>query len=532
MAVEVRLPKFSEEMTEATISRWLKQVGDSVDKGEAIVEVETEKVIVEVEAPRAGVIVQIAAQEQEVVPVDGLLCTVGQAREMASGQAREMNRGQARETASGQDAEEVESQASVAGAGESTPAQAAMPLDDSAPGKDPATPVAMEAASGSNVVAMVPREQPQAALTPASVERPAEAAPEQTAGGGARSSGAVHVSPLARRVAEELGIDLTSVSGSGIGGKIVMADLQPYLDRQAATGHATPEGRPASLAAVPSKSAAIPGNSAPELKTGILPPAPLDPVPLESIASEKGTGIVVPHSPLRRTIARRLGEAKRTIPHFYMTAEIDVTEMLGLRTRLNEALAHDAQTGHGQRGHGKSGHDPERIGVNDLVIKAVATTLGRVPALNATYGEDAVTRHEGVHVGFATAIEEGLVTPVVRDCRLKSLGHIARETAWLIEQARTRRLLQEHMEGGTFTISNLGMYPVVEFSAIINPPQVGILAVAQPEEKPVSLEGRMAFRKRMRVTLSADHRAVDGVTGAEFLAELKELLEHPERLML
>ena len=209
-----------------------------------------------------------------------------------------------------------------------------------------------------------------------------------------------------------------------------------------------------------------------------------------------------------------MSEAKGAIPHFYLTAEVDLTEALALRERLNGAL--------------EGGH----ISVNDLMIKATALALERVPALNATYADSGVRRFAAVHIGFAAAIEEGLLTPVVRDCHLKSIGRIARETRALIEKARARTLAAEDLQGGTFTISNLGMTEVVEFSAIINPPQVGILAIARPTERPVADRGRVAFRWLLRATLSADHRAVDGVTGAEFLKAFKGVLEHPERLML
>ncbi len=166
------------------------------------------------------------------------------------------------------------------------------------------------------------------------------------------------------------------------------------------------------------------------------------------------------------------------------------------------------------------------------MIKGTALALEQVPELNAVYGEDSLLRAEAVHIGFAAAIADGLVTPVVRDCHLKSIGRIARETAVLVEKARNRQLAGEEMQGGTFTISNLGMFPVVEFSAIINPPQVGILAIAQPQERPMADRGRVVFRHLMQATLSADHRAVDGATGARFLQAFKGLLEAPERLML
>jgi pyruvate dehydrogenase E2 component (dihydrolipoamide acetyltransferase) len=444
MAVEVRLPRLSDEMAEATISRWLKEVGESVDQGEPIVEVETDKVIVEVEAPRAGILLEIVAAEQEVVPVDGLLCRIGQ------------------------------------------PGERPAPHH---PTRRPAPEAA--APSGSNVVSMPPRPAAQEAAPAAT-----PAVRVATTRGGPAAP--VAASPLARRVAEELGIDLTGVPGTGIGGKVVMADLQPYLP----AGPAAASSAPAATA--PARAAAA---------------APLQARPAATRQAPAGRpgGTVdeeVPHSSLRRTIARRMSEAKPGIPHFYLTAEVDVTDLLAMRERLNAAQ---------QELH---------VSVTDFLIRVAALALQRVPALNATYTEDAVRRSAAVHIGIATAIDDGLVTPVLRDCHAKSVGQIAREARVLVERARARKLAAEDLQGGTFTISNLGMYEVVEFSAIINPPQVGILAVARPQQQPVARDGQVVLRTLLRVTLSADHRAVDGVTGAEFLQAFKHTLEHPEQLVL
>ena len=443
MALEVRLPKLSDEMTEATISRWLKAVGNSVDKGEPLVEVETEKVIVEVEAPQAGFIVEIRAEEQEVVPVDAVICLIGEAGEVV----------QPSSAAPG-----AEDQRAAAGA--STPPASVPP-----------------SAQGSNVVQMIQRTPPAG---------PARASP----------AAAMGASPLARRVADELGIDLAGVQGSGIGGKIVMADLQPFVDAMS--------GPPTDASA----------QSAPVEGAATTRPAPPRSSPAGVAATGPSEYEEAPLSGLRRTIARRMAEAKATIPHFYMTAEIDVSDALALRERLNQSF------------------EGGRISVNDLMIKGTALALERVPSLNATYSDTGLRRYAGVHIGIATAIDDGLVTPVVRDCHLKSIGRIARETAELIDKARRRELSQSDLQGGTFTISNLGMYPVAEFAAIINPPQVGILAIARPVERPTGENGRIVLRRLLKATLSADHRAVDGVTGAKFLDAFREVLEQPERLML
>ena len=449
-------------MTEGTISRWLKAVGEAVSLGEPIVEVETEKVIVEVETPHQGVLVRIVAQEQETVPVDGVLCLIGEADEVETPPA----------AAAAPVPEPEPAPAGVPGqppGGETREVQEVRNVRDLS--------VAMPAPV-SNVIPIHQQQPPP----------PAESPPRGTAA----------ASPLARRVAESLGIELSGLKGSGAGGKIVMADLQPFIE--ASQGGAQ---------------GAFPSTDAPGGGSGAVSAA----VPGGAEWTAFPRDGEIPHSPSRRTIARRMSDSKREVPHFYMTAEIDVTEAMLLRERLNGALS-EAQS------------DDVRISVNDLMIKATALALEKAPDLNAAYGETALRRFGAVHIGFAASTGEGLVTPVVRDCHLKSIGRIAREPGLLIEKARNRRLKPEDLQGGTFTISNLGMYPVVEFSAIINPPQAGILAIAQPQLRPVPDRGRVVVRQLMKATLSADHRAVDGVTGAVFLQAFKEVLESPERLML
>jgi len=441
MAIELRLPRMSEEMQEGTVIRWLKQEGDAVAEGEPVVEVETEKVIVEVEAPEDGVLLQIVAQEQEVVPVDGVLCVIGKPGEKADA------------------------------------AQAAARRKSAPPEPAPPEP------PRSNVVPLVQTSPP--ALAPSSGE--AGAAPQAV------------VTPLARRVAKELGIDLAQVTGSGIAGKIIMSDLQPYMSGGAGSAETAAAAAPVARAAAPmAQSPAAMARAAAPMAQRIPTAAHQD----------------VPHTPLRGTVAKRMAESKARIPHFYMSTEIDVTACLAMRKRLNGKMSEG------------------RISMNDIMLKAAAAALGRVPALNAAYLEGAVRLFAEAHIAFAVAIAEGLVTPVVRDCHLKGIGAIARESAALIDRAKSRRLKPEDMEGGTFTISNLGMHDVVEFSAIISPPQVGILAIARTVERAVVKNGWVLVRSMLNATLSADHRALDGVTGAEFLTAFKAVLQDPEQLLL
>ena len=433
MATELRLPRVSDEMQEGTVSRWLVKEGDTVAKGDPLVEVETEKVIVEVEATTGGILLEIVAQEQQVVPVDGVLCLIGKASEKPR-------------------------------AAKSSGKQQPLHTDT----EDAGQPVS------SNVVPMV-QTPPQSTVQPEGAQS-------------ASVSQAV-VTPLARRVALELGVDLNQVKGSGIGGKIIMSDLQPFLG-----------GGTQAIAAAGAPSRAPTVRPSP-------PPAP-------SPQAEGTTFQDVPHSPMRGAVARRMKESKAQIPHFYMTTEIDMAACLAWRDRLNKSL-------------------PEgKISLNDVMLKAAAGALMRVPEVNGEFRDGAVRRYGEAHIGFAVALDDGLVTPVLRDCQAKSIGTIAREAAELIERAKARSLKTEDMQGGTFTISNLGMHDIVEFSAIINPPQVGILAIARPVERAVVKNGWVVTSPRLNATLSADHRAVDGITGAAFLAAFKDELEDPERLLL
>lgn len=438
MATELRLPRVSEEMQEGTVSRWLKQEGDAVAKGEPLVEVETEKVIVEVEATTGGVLLQIVAHEQQVVPVDGVLCLIGKASEMP---------------------------------------KAAKPT-----GKK-------QSPQGSNVVPLVPVSSPSASQPDSPSTLPAQAAQ------GEAVPQAV-ITPLARRVALELGIDLGRIKGSGIGGKIIMFDLQPFM----ASG---PNSTAGGSQAVASAEEAL---RAPAVQSF--------PSPSTSPPPEAATFQDLPHSAMRGTVARRMAESKAHIPHFYMTVEIDMAACLAWRDQLNKNFAEG------------------RISLNDVFLKAAAKALMRVPELNAEFRDGAVRRYGEAHIGFAVALDEGLVTPVLRNIQAKGIAAIARESAALIERAKTRALKAGEMQGGTFTISNLGMHDIVEFSAIINPPQVGILAIARPVERAVVKNGWVVASPRLNATLSADHRAVDGVGGAAFLAAFKEGLEDPETLLL
>ncbi|CCG40255.1 2-oxo acid dehydrogenase subunit E2 [Magnetospirillum molischianum] len=289
-------------------------------------------------------------------------------------------------------------------------------------------------------------------------------------------------SPLARRLAAAAGIDLTKLTGSGPHGRIVKADVE-----KAKT--ATPPPHPAPIAASPT----LPAPAAPAASAGYTD---------------------LPLTPMRRTIARRLTEAKATIPHFYLTVDIEMDAVLALREQLNARLA------------------PDKLSVNDFILRAVALGLRAVPEANAAWAETAIRRFTDIDIAVAVATPEGLITPIVRQADRKGLGEISAEVKSLATRARDGALKPEEYQGGGFTISNLGMYGVRDFAAIINPPQACILAVGSADPRPIVKAGALAVATVMSVTLSVDHRTVDGATAARFLATTKSMLEDPLRMML
>ena len=338
------------------------------------------------------------------------------------------------------------------------------------------TPLAYIVAEGESV----PTEGTTPATPPAAAkEAPAPATPPAAVSQPVSTDGdRVKASPLARKIAREHGIDLRLIQGTGPQGRIVERDVLAYLEAQKAAP--TPPPAPA--------------------------PAPVPtPAPAPAVA-----GRTEPLSRLRQITAQRTTEAKQTIPHFYLTMEIDMEEALALRAKLNEA------------------DESLRVSVNDMIVKACAVALEKFPMVNASFQNNQLVYPDGVHIGIAIAVDEGLLVGVVRHCEQKSLRRIAQEAQTLVQKARDGKLMPDEMTGNTFTVSNLGMFGIDEFSAIINPPASAILAVGAVKKVPVVADdGSIVARSRMRVTLSCDHRVFDGATGARFLQELKRVLENP-----
>ncbi|CEK20556.1 pyruvate/2-oxoglutarate dehydrogenase complex, dihydrolipoamide acyltransferase component [Chthonomonas calidirosea] len=423
---EVRMPKMGDGMEEGTIIAWLKKEGETVAKGEAIAEIETDKARVPLESYEEGVLTKILVQPGETVPIGTVVAIVGEPT------AQKIDSPRSNGTAASSSTEESKNLLSSAQA----PANASTPFS-------------------------------QSAVTT-----------------GSKAEERVRASGLARSIAKQYGIDLHQIKGTGPHGRIVERDVRAFLQSQT----------------TPTTSAPAPVvERAPEPSPTMVP------------------GQEVQPSRMRRAIAERTRKSKQNIPHFYVTMVIEMDRARALLQELNA----DASEGN-------------KITVNDLIIKACAIALSRVPEVNASWTDNnTIVRHEAIHIGIAVGIEEGLIVPVVRDCQAKTLRQISAEAKQLIAKARSGQLKPEEYSGSTFSISNLGMMGVDEFTAIINPPDAAILAVGGIFREPVVVgdTDEIAIRARMKVTLSADHRILDGVVAARFLQELKRVLEAPLSLL-
>ncbi|RTL67514.1 MAG: pyruvate dehydrogenase complex dihydrolipoamide acetyltransferase [Hyphomicrobiales bacterium] len=346
---------------------------------------------------------------------------------------------------------------------------------------------------------------PQAAARHAPMPPPQAAAPRQPAAH-ANGHARVFASPLARRLAKEAGIDIAALAGSGPHGRIVMRDIET-----AKKSGTAPKAAQAGTAV-----AQRPSATAPQQVTAFAQPMPDDKI---LALYDKNAYELVPHDGMRRIIAQRLTQAKQTIPHFYLTLECRLDELLAARERLNKASPKD-----GPRAY--------KLSVNDFVIKAMALALQQVPSANVTWTEQGSLRHKYSDVGVAVAVDGGLFTPVIRHAEMKTLSEISNEMKDLAERARKRRLAPHEYQGGTTSISNLGMYGITSFDAVINPPHATILAVGAGQRKPIAVGDKIEVGTIMACTLSCDHRAVDGAIGAELLGAFKQLIEDPVRMLI
>jgi pyruvate dehydrogenase E2 component (dihydrolipoamide acetyltransferase) len=451
MSAEITMPQLSDTMTEGTVVKWLKKEGDRVKAGDIIAEVETDKATMEMEAFEAGTLAHIAVPEGQKVAVGATIAI------LATGK---------------------ENPADLKKSSGSAAKKAAAPAAAAAPPSSPASTTAV--ATLEQAARRELHEPGNVGHHAASYASPPAAAAGPIPHAGESSNGGrIFASPLARRIAQDKGIDLSQLRGSGPEGRIVQRDVLAAAESPA------PAPQPAA-------------------------PSPAAPRPAA------GAKTVIPLTKMRSVIALRLQQSKQTIPHFYEMVDVDVEAISQLRVRLNQQLE----------------AEKIRLSLGDFVAKAVAAALLRHPALNATFDGREITRHGSVNLGMAVALPEGLIVPVLRGADQLGLREIRTRSADLVERARNQRLKQEEMSGATFSVSNLGTFGVREFSAIVNPPEVGILAVAAAEKRAVVRNDAIVARTMMTLTLSADHRVVDGATAAEFLRTLKNLLEEPALMLV
>ncbi len=471
MAKILDMPKLSPTMEEGVLATWHKKEGDAVEVDDLLAEVETDKATMEFRAFDKGTLLKVLVDAGATVKLGQPVAIIGNPGEDVSALV-----------------------AQVAG-GAATPTKAA--AAPSPPAEEPpaATPRSPRVAPEDGEAA---RPKPAAAATTlrpvldrgnilTRTERdvpPVEPPVERATANGER----VLASPYVRKVARERGIDLAGAQGSGQHGRILPSDLDALAKTPA----------PQALARAGQAPLAVPGLAEPEVR---------------------------PLSQMRKAIARRLTQSKQTVPHFYLTIDVDADELVAFREQINRELAAS------HKANGGEGSKPDKVSINDLIVKACATALVRVPECNAQFTEEAILVHKRVDISVAVAIPDGLVTPVVRNADQKSIVAIAREIRDLAARARSKKLKPEEMSDGTFSISNLGMFGIDEFSAVINPPEGAILAVGQVRDEPVVKNGIVKPGKKIAMTLSCDHRVVDGAVGAAFLAELRALLERPMRIL-
>lgn len=433
MSVNIEMPKLSDTMTEGTLIKWHKQVGDSVEIGDILAEIETDKATMEMEAFDDGIITEILIQEGEKAQIGGVLAVLNG------------------------DSEAVH-----------TPAPQAAPVTPAivTPVSTPVAPVSAVLASGERVKA----------------------------------------SPLARKVAADLGVDLSTITGSGPAGRIVKDDIQAAA------------ASPAKTAATPSSEASAAAALAASIKSKAAAPATaVTPAVQAIVPAAKEGDEIIQLSSMRKIIASRLLTSKTTIPHFYLHVELDAAPLMALRAQVN---------GQAEKTHGN------KYSVNDFILKAVINAAEAVPAINASFAGDHIVKYKHVGLSVAIAVEDGLVTPVIKQAESKSLLAISRAVKDFAVRAKDKKLKPDEFDGGTITVSNLGAWGIESFDAIVNPPQAAILSVGAALEKPVVKNGQIVPGLRMNLGLSCDHRVVDGAVAAQFLSEVKKLIEQPALMLL
>ena len=484
MPIKILMPALSPTMTEGNLARWVKKEGEEVRSGDVIAEIETDKATMEVEAVDEGKLGKIlVAEGTEGVKVNATIALLLE---------------------EGEDAGALEGAGS--GNGEAAPSTEPETKRSEAPPASPGKGGEASDAPDSDARTGQVRGQPSVSA----VQQPtASNQPAAKSGNGAAADERTFVSPLARRMAEQAGLDLRSLQGSGPHGRIIKVDVEAAMRGGAERPAQQPQPQAEPATVTPS------GEARPEQPGAAGPPSPAVADLTKPTAPYTEAYEEVPLSNMRKVIAKRLTEAKQTIPHFYLTMDVELDALLAMRAQLN----------------GREGAD-YKLSVNDFVIKAVAIALRKVPNANAAWGGDKIYVYKDIDVSVAVAIEGGLITPIIRKADGKGLSTISNEMKDLAARAKEGKLKPEEFQGGGFSISNLGMFGIKDFAAVINPPQACILAVGAGEKRPVVKNDALAIATMMSCTLSVDHRAVDGALGAQFLAEFKKLVQDPMALLL
>jgi pyruvate dehydrogenase E2 component (dihydrolipoamide acetyltransferase) len=470
MPTPILMPALSPTMESGTLAKWLKKEGDAVRSGDVIAEIETDKATMEVEAVDEGTLGKIlVAEGTEDVAVNATIAML-------------LDEGEDESALEGAEAKGDGKKADA----EAKEAPPPAPPPEGEGSKKAPEPEARKA----------PKDADQEAAKQPSAPAPSPRGGEgrEGAGGSARAERKdgerIFASPLARRIARDKKIDLATLKGSGPHGRIVLKDVEGAKP-------GAPAEAPAAATAAPMADAAI------------------------RKFFEEGTYDVVPHDGMRKIVASRLLQATQTIPHFYLTMDCDIGTLLKVRQKLNDSAPKDSD-----------GKPAWKLSVNDFIIKALGLALMRVPDANATWTEGGMLKHHQADVGVAVAVEGGLFTPVIRSAETRTLSQISNQMKDLAARARKRRLKPEEYQGGTTAVSNLGMYGVRDFDAVINPPHATILAVGAGEDRAVVVDGKVKVRTLMSVTLSCDHRVVDGALGAELLGAFKQFIEEPALMLV
>ena len=490
--VDILMPALSPTMEEGTLAKWMVKVGDSVEAGQVIAEIETDKATMEVEAVDEGEVSELLVKAgTEGVKVNATIARLkGDGEEGAAPATVSTSADQPTPGASAADPRAIRDEQTDEAASDD-------PRKDGAPVKT-ANPTDVGGPSQSATPTAPPRSgEPGNGAVPSSSSVTGEGGRAAYGGGAATSNrGRTFASPLARRLARQKGVELATLTGSGPHGRVIAADVEA----------AQPGAAPAAKGEAPATGAPTAAGSGPQ---------PATPKSLAQLGIPDGSYDLKPLDGMRRTVARRMTESFRDIPHFPLTIDLEIDRLLDARVRINKALEASGA----------------KVSVNDMVIRAAAAALKAEPEANASYTPEGVALHHDADIAVAVAVEGGLITPIVRRAQTKSLSQIAGEMKDLAERARTRKLKPEEFQGGTFSISNLGMMGVKSFASILNEPQGCILSVGAGEKRPVVRGDALAIATVMTVTLTCDHRVVDGAIGARWLAAFKTFVEDPITLL-